>query len=421
MIKFVFHNCSYQEGYWHYDNSDGRDDSQNIRVVSRSVRQLVCNQLLVLHSSSLPPEPFVYLVMGQLSSGIDLELTVIEPSVLDRLREGTAYLMHIDPQESNCIDTEFSNKHYTILEQFCDSKRIARSQLILVNNCYNLKELCGRSIKTLFFPYLKGYFFNRENFLGHERPRSLRSLDSWHDEYRFLCANYIWKSHRILLLMELAQRRLLDSSLYSFPSVPPTRPCPEPDQIFDEYLGNAKIEIDWNRYYSPELVDQVKRRLPLEIDRFGRDFTRHDHASPQLIESFGRCLVSVVTESMFNEQTIHITEKTYRALSNFSPFVVVSVRHHLRSLREMGFKTFHDFWDESYDECLDPCERFERILGVIDYIASWDRAKVQDFKQRVWPILCHNEEQMWQQDIMRTDRPSPDSVRALQQLQSWGL
>ena len=421
MIKFVFHNCSYQEGFWHYDNSDARDDIHNIRVLSRSVRQLVGDQLLVIHSSSLPKDSFVYLIMGQLSSGLDLDLTIIEEPVLECLRSGQAYLMHIDPQESNCIDTEFENKHYHLLEQFCDQQQIPRSQLILVNNCYNIDQLCGQEIKTMFFPFLKGYFFNRENFIHHERPRSQSSLETWSAEYRFLSANFIWKSHRMLMLMEFASRNLLDSSLYSFPSGPPTRPNPNPDQVFDEYLNTARLEIDPNRHYDSKLVDSLRQRLPLEIDRFGLDFTRHDHASPQLIDSFRRSLVSVITESMFTEQTIHITEKTYRALSNFSPFVVVSVRHHLRSLRSMGFKTFHDFWDESYDECRDPAERFQRILSVIDYIASWDSAKIKDFKQQVWPILCHNEEQMWTQDIMRVDRPSPDAIRAINQLKEWGL
>ena len=37
-------------------------------------------------------------------------------------------------------------------------------------------------------------------------------------------------------------------------------------------------------------------------------------------------------------------------LSHCHPFVMVSKKGTLKYLRDIGFKTFGDFWDESYDD-----------------------------------------------------------------------
>ena len=59
-------------------------------------------------------------------------------------------------------------------------------------------------------------------------------------------------------------------------------------------------------------------------------------------------------------------------------------------MRELGFKTFSDFWDESYDETPDHAERLRKIVEVCEYIGNWDHNKILDFKRRVKPILDHN-------------------------------
>jgi hypothetical protein len=40
----------------------------------------------------------------------------------------------------------------------------------------------------------------------------------------------------------------------------------------------------------------------------------------------------------------------------------------LRHLKELGFKTFSDYWDESYDEELYTTKRIDMICNLIDII-----------------------------------------------------
>jgi hypothetical protein len=56
----------------------------------------------------------------------------------------------------------------------------------------------------------------------------------------------------------------------------------------------------------------------------------------------------------------------------------------------MGFKTFNDFWDESYDEELDHVERMNKILNVVKFISDWSESKKLEFSHQVAEILRHN-------------------------------
>ena len=76
------------------------------------------------------------------------------------------------------------------------------------------------------------------------------------------------------------------------------------------------------------------------------------------------------------------------------PFIVVGVPGALKAMRDMGFKTFSDFWDESYDTIQDPNMRMRKLVQLTATIGSWTPDQILDFKRRVKPIVDHNYEQL---------------------------
>ena len=54
----------------------------------------------------------------------------------------------------------------------------------------------------------------------------------------------------------------------------------------------------------------------------------------------------------------------------FQPFLVVAPPYYLREIRNMGFKTFDGFIDESYDEELDDKIRLEKVIKEIIRISN---------------------------------------------------
>jgi hypothetical protein len=105
---------------------------------------------------------------------------------------------------------------------------------------------------------------------------------------------------------------------------------------------------------------------------------------------YSNSLVSVVTETNFDHKELTLTEKSFKPSKEKHPFILVGVPGALKAMREFGFKTFSEFWDESYDETTDHMERLSKIITICKEIGNWDHDKILDFKRRVKPILDHN-------------------------------
>ena len=86
----------------------------------------------------------------------------------------------------------------------------------------------------------------------------------------------------------------------------------------------------------------------------------------------------------------HLTEKTTRALCLGMPFIMISSPHSLKTLKEHGFKTFGEFWNEDYDEIISWKDRFEKIKNLILEISEWSLDKCNKLYKEMIPILEHN-------------------------------
>ena len=58
-------------------------------------------------------------------------------------------------------------------------------------------------------------------------------------------------------------------------------------------------------------------------------------------------------------------------------------------LRQMGFRTFYEFWDEDYDGFADG-NRYTKILNLIHQLASLEIDQLQDMYEKMQGILDHN-------------------------------
>jgi hypothetical protein len=72
-------------------------------------------------------------------------------------------------------------------------------------------------------------------------------------------------------------------------------------------------------------------------------------------------LVYVPTETVYFGNRLHLTEKTFKAIALEMPFVLVAPAGSLAYLREYGFQTFDEIFDESYDLETDDVKRIEAV------------------------------------------------------------
>lgn len=81
-----------------------------------------------------------------------------------------------------------------------------------------------------------------------------------------------------------------------------------------------------------------------------------------------RTFLNVVSETKNDDNYMHITEKIDKSLVTMTPFIVLANQHTLKSLRELGFNTFNEYWDESYDDIKDYKLRSKKMFETLIFI-----------------------------------------------------
>ena len=108
------------------------------------------------------------------------------------------------------------------------------------------------------------------------------------------------------------------------------------------------------------------------------------------LETYLSTFCAVVTESNFAHPFPMFSEKVINAMKAGRPFIVASSAGTLEYLRQHGFKTFGDFWDESYDLEENHERRLQKILQVIDYIDAMSIEQLQELYSKIKPTIEYN-------------------------------
>jgi hypothetical protein len=96
---------------------------------------------------------------------------------------------------------------------------------------------------------------------------------------------------------------------------------------------------------------------------------------------------SIVSETNDNNDEVFMTEKIWKPIIAQQLFIVHGNGLYLQRLREMGFKTFSNYFDESYDLVVD---RNKRIETIVDVCAGLRNASWQDIYLQSQALRQHN-------------------------------
>ena len=92
---------------------------------------------------------------------------------------------------------------------------------------------------------------------------------------------------------------------------------------------------------------------------------------------------------------------------------MVSTPYCLKKLRELGFKTFHPFIDESYDSIEDDLERMKAIFTELDKFRTTPVDELKQWFTEQIPKLKHNQEL-----FLEYGRKSTTKVKLLEKLRN---
>lgn len=125
-------------------------------------------------------------------------------------------------------------------------------------------------------------------------------------------------------------------------------------------------------------------QTPVDVDYTSKQ------ASDKLIAITQDSFCSLVTESKFHSTMPNFSEKTLRAIISGRPFVLLAPAGTLQLLKDLGFKTFSRYWDESYDLEQDSTKRFEKVMFVVKEILEKENLDIEP----MMPLLEYNQQQL---------------------------
>jgi hypothetical protein len=110
-------------------------------------------------------------------------------------------------------------------------------------------------------------------------------------------------------------------------------------------------------------------------------------------EGYSDIFAELVCETYFTGFTFFPTEKTFRPIMQLTPFIIFGPQGFLTNLHRCGFKTFNQYWDESYDECVGT-ERIIKIKQVLTELFKLDQPALEKMYDDMRPILEHNKHRL---------------------------
>ncbi len=167
------------------------------------------------------------------------------------------------------------------------------------------------------------------------------NFDHTNKKYDFLYLNKEPRAHRKKLYNKLFDNGILENSLHT---CWPDRKLP------------AEYELPWAQDYP----------------RYGMDQDIYE-------KPYNDTACSIVSETNDNDYEVFMTEKIWKPIIAQQLFVVHGNYLYLQKLRDMGFRTFNNYFEEAYDLDRDPDMRINTIVDVCDRLrdAPWQDIYLQ--------------------------------------------
>ena len=196
----------------------------------------------------------------------------------------------------------------------------------------------------------------------------------------------IGRSHRIKLFQYLTCHSLFEKIKTNFKIYSPTTvvaQVPGQKLPFDQiYTAPHRTnETCFTHSKIDEIVELSKIPVLPKFD---------PNLDGDLEDFYNQFFLDVVTETVFDYPHQYVSEKILRPLLMKTPFVLFGPAGTLQYLKNHGFKTFENFWDESYDIEKNPHLRFLKCCNIIKFIADQPVDILIEWYQSMTPILIHN-------------------------------
>ena len=242
----------------------------------------------------------------------------------------------------------------------------------------NIDYICNQNNLQPFYYFFHGWAA-LDWYRGYNRTHLITPLQDRKITKTFFSANRIiggLRQHRVLMLYHFQRLGLMHNWVSA------SETCPV------EGTHIKQIAQHYHNTY-PD-IEQVISTIELPKLFPGEDEPRMSSCWLDQFDICAESLVYHISETVYTGRRLHLTEKTFKPIALGMPFVLTAPAGCLAYLKRYGFKTFSDFWDESYDNELDDNRRAEMVAEVLHKLDQLDQQQKQQLFEQCIPVIEHN-------------------------------
>ena len=159
---------------------------------------------------------------------------------------------------------------------------------------------------------------------------------------------------------------------------------PHRKKLFDEISKTSLLQKSIYSYWPDNIKLPKAYELPYQQNYPFRGYDQDMFEKPYNVTKY-----SLISETNDNDNEVFITEKLWKAIIAEHIFIVHGNHLYLQKLRELGFRTFSQFFDESYDIENNSDRKIAKIVNLCESISQKDW---QDLYLQTKAIRKHNYE-----------------------------
>lgn len=281
------------------------------------------------------------------SDNIEIGFKCVSPKYLDDIRNGKSKILLLFLYEG--YSGSKGNWDLEIIEKWRKESELPENSIYYICGNFLIDDIIKK--KGLGFKGKPIHCFEPWNTYNETNVVDFKPIN---DKFLFLSYNRNPRPQRITLLMDLLELNLFHKGTISLNSLiyPPDPEC--------------KIEhYNYLKDNAPFIIDQ----------RYDLDFNLACNITK---EDYERTFISLLSESLVDDDTLFFSEKIWKPIMVGHPFILYGNQNSLKYLKSMGYKTFDKWIDEGYD---DEPDRNKRSLMVVNELKKFESKSIDELTQ----------------------------------------
>jgi len=352
-----------------------------------------------VHLSDYKGEEFVYSMYVHHNQKLWIKHIELIPSkILNLIREGKGYLLFDNTLEGNRIDKDwFVNPFYkkitslnlpndkiifvtnNLLAEKTHNDFSKKNKIKLVSFMWNVHDI-KRLIQTKNLPSKVN--IDREIEYKSKRKNKIK---------HFLKINRTNRPERNIFMLFMNHHNLLKKSLISFP-----------------HLSDEPYPNNFEKYLVDKNLEDLRKKVPFNIDKTDEDNQGpagqgkgfFDADLPFQPIHYKNSFISVIMAAFpFEDNACHLHSSTFNPMYCGHPIIQFGPCQSLKIMRDYGFKTFSNWWDESYDEEPDHWIRLQKVMNVTLEVSRLSPKELLNIYIDMKEVLQHNVDLISEYDI----------------------